>query len=138
MLIGDPIALFIAYSQDPPSTQVEGAVYTSGNGVYYGYHANTGWTMVSTILADEFLAGLTEVNEYAGAILALQKLLTMLNPVDYIQSFTAGGQSTSFASFADCLAWYDRRKQYIAEIARKLGTRTRAFRRPAPVGGVYD
>jgi hypothetical protein len=77
-------------------------------------------------------------NIYVSASLAVNALIARINPLDYITSGNAGGQTVSFPSLADVLAFFNAKKEAVGKIANLSGIMQQARRHPVPVGGVYD
>jgi hypothetical protein len=137
-LIGDPVATSINYADPLPPSALEGAVYTIGDGVYQIYRAGA-WKPVKVRMDDSEIEGLDSGGSvYAAALDAINILLLKINPLDYITSGNAGGQSVGFPSIADVLAFFNAKKAAIAAIAAKAGDVQRAGHCPVPVGGLFD
>jgi hypothetical protein len=137
-LIGDPIASSIHYADPLPGDALEGSVYTTGNGVYQFWRSGA-WKPVKIQMDDVEIERMdTSANVYVSASMAVNALIARINPLDYITSGNAGGQTVSFPSLADVLAFFNAKKEAIGEMASQSGNTQQARRHPVPVGGVYD
>jgi hypothetical protein len=141
-MIYDPLAKDIVYVEQLPSYPPPGVAFTLGDGEYRVRPGDT-WTILDTKFTD---AGLEDVLTMTGdpvraACLLIDRLVARIQPDDYITSGNAGGQSVSFPSLADMLAFYRGLKaNLLAEAAALAGTDTGRMitvARPA-VGGVWD
>jgi hypothetical protein len=141
-LIYDPQAKDLVYVEQLPSYPMPGVAFTLGDGRYRSRPGDT-WVDLETKFTD---AGIEDVLAMAGdpvraACLLIDRLIARINPEDYITSGNAGGQTVSFPSLADMLAFYRGLKaDLLAEAAALAGTDTGRFftvKRPA-VGGVWE
>jgi ribosomal protein S8 len=124
-LINDPDgaqSVGITYSAALPdvSTLAEGAIVTTGNGVYHQVKSGE-YVTLSVKFSD---AAIDSSGKSGG-------LTFCLKPEEYITSFSTGGQSTSFGSYTEYLTYFDRLQNAIAKIygvkspARYNGPRVR-------------
>jgi hypothetical protein len=141
-MIYDPQAKDIVYVDQLPSYPPPGVAFTLGDSVYRVRPGDT-WIILDTKFTD---AGIEDTIAMAGdpvraACLLIDRLVARIQPDNYIMSGNAGGQSVSFPTLADLLAFYRGLKaDLLAEAAAIAGTDTgRLFsvERPA-VGGVWE
>jgi hypothetical protein len=141
-MIYDPQAKDIVYVKQLPGYSPPGVAFTLGDGVYRVWAKDT-WIVLDTKFTD---AGIEDMLAVAGepiraACLLIDRLIARMQPDDYITSGNAGGQSVSFLSLADMLAFYRGIKEsLLAEAARLSGLGTGGFFRTKkrPVGGVLE
>jgi hypothetical protein len=137
-LIGDPIASSINYADPLPSDALNGAVYTTGNGVYQTWRYGA-WKPAKIQIDDIEIERMdASANIYVSASMAVNALIARINPLDYITSGNAGAQSVGFPSLADVLTFFNAKKTAIEKMAVQSGNVLQARRRDVPVGGVYD
>jgi hypothetical protein len=137
-LIGDPIASSINYADPLPSDALNGAVYTTGNGVYQAWRYGA-WKAVKLQIDDVKIEEVdTSANIYVSALAAVDALIARINPLDYITSGNAGAQSVSFPTIESVYASFNLKKAQIEKMAIQSGYVLQARRHPVPVGGVYD
>jgi hypothetical protein len=137
-LIGDPIASSINYADPLPSDALNGAVYTTGNGVYQAWRYGA-WKPVKLQIDDVEIERMDiGTNIYVSASMAVNALIARINPLDYITSGNTGAQSAGFPSLADVLSFFNAKKEAIGKMAVQSGNVLQARRRDVPVGGVYD
>jgi hypothetical protein len=137
VMIGDPIAASIVYSAELPAQALEGQVCTTGNGVYMRFE-NGAWAGAKLQLDDvaiTMLAGKGTV--FDRALRCVDALVARLNPLDYITGGSAGGQSVSFPSASDVLAFFKMKREAIASMGAASGNVRSVRVKPFPVGGVY-
>jgi hypothetical protein len=141
-MIYDPRAKDLVYVEQLPSYPPPGVAFTRGDGEYRVRPGGT-WAVLDTKFTD---AGIEDMIAVAGdpvraACLLIDRIIARVQPDDYITSGNAGGQSVSFPSLADLLAFYRGLKaDLLAEAAALAGTDTGllfSVERPA-VGGVWD
>lgn len=141
-MIYDPQAKDIVYVEQLPSYPLPGIAFTLGDGLYR-VRPGDAWITLDTKFTD---AGIEDALAMAGepvraACLLIDRLVARIQPEDYITSGNAGGQSVSFPSLADMLAFYRGLKaDLLAEAAALKGLDTGRFftvERPA-VGGVWE
>jgi hypothetical protein len=138
-MIYDPQAKDTVYVEQLPSYPPPGVAFTLGDGAYR-VRPGGAWTALDTKFTD---AGIEDVIAMAAgepvraACLLIDRLIARIQPDDYITSGNAGGQSVSFPSLADMLAFYRGLKADLsAEAAALNGTDTgRFFRTGRPAGG---
>jgi hypothetical protein len=136
-IIGDPICTSLIYADVLPESALEGQVYTSGDGVYYK-RENGAWVTCRLTLDDRAIDAFRGGSTWQQASRAIDLLLIRINPLDYITSGNAGGQSVSFPSLADVLAFFNARKAAISSWAVQAGDVQRVGCHPVAVGGVYE
>jgi hypothetical protein len=141
-MIYDPQAKDIMYVERLPSYAPDGVAFTLGDGAYQ-VKKNESWTALSTKFTDAGIRGM--VNEsgsvLGAACLLIDRLIARIQPDDYITSGNAGGQSVSFPSLADMLAFYRGLKEALREEAARIsGLGSGGFFRTKkrPVGGVLE
>jgi hypothetical protein len=142
-MIYDPAAKDILYVEAPPNTPPADVAFTTGDGNYM-IKAGGEWLTLPAKFTD---AGIEDVFALAGgspveaACLLVDRLIARIQPDDYLTSANAGGQTMSFPSLADMLAFYRGLKKDLQdEAARINGTDAGRFfrvKRPA-VGGVWE
>jgi hypothetical protein len=141
-MIYDPQANDLVYVETLPSDPPPGVAFTLGDGAYR-VRPEGDWITLTTKFTD---AGIEDVSAMAGepiraACMLIDRLIARIQPDDYITSGNAGGQSVSFPSLADMLAFYRGLKtDLLAEAAALAGLDTGRFfktERPA-VGGVWE
>ena len=84
----------LSYAPFLPERPADGTIWTVGDGVYL-LRKDGEWLTLPVLLSD------ATVVACATATAALVRIIASLNPRDYIVSFSTGGQSTSYPSFAD-------------------------------------
>jgi hypothetical protein len=138
----DPQAKDIVFVETLPLYPPDGVAFTLGDGTYRVW-CDEAWVSLPTKFTD---AGIEDIVALAGdplraACMLIDRLVARIQPDDYITSGNAGGQSVSFPSLADMLAFYRGLKaDLLAEAAVLEGNDTGRFMkfdRPA-VGGVYE
>jgi hypothetical protein len=141
-MIYDPQAKDIVYTERLPSDPPAGIAFTLGDG---SYRARPGeeWIILDTKFTD---AGIEDAVAMMGgpiraACMLINRLISRIQPDDYITGGNAGGQSVSFPSLESMTAFYRALKEDLLAEARVLeGTDTGRFiaaERPA-VGGVWE
>jgi hypothetical protein len=142
-MIYDPASKDIMYVEAMPNMPPAGVAFTTGNGNYMIKEGGE-WITLPTKFTD---AGIEDVFTLAGgspveaACLLIDRLIARIQPDDYLTSGNAGGQSMSFPSLADMLAFYRGIKKDLQDEAARINNtdagRFFQFRRPA-VGGVWE
>jgi hypothetical protein len=138
--IGDPVTRDFIYVTELPDEGPEKTAFTTGNGSYR-YYAGS-WKQYDVKFSDGYIRELVEGRgRYRAAVTLINNLIARIDPADYITSGNAGGQSVSFPSLADMLAYYNglrdalMREEAAANRADS-GLMLRTKRRP--VGGVLE
>jgi hypothetical protein len=138
--VGDPITLDFLYIDSLPDSGMEKTAYTTGNGSYW-YYAGT-WKKYGLQFSDAYIRQLVEARDkWSASLILIDNLIAQINPADYITSGSAGGQSVSFPSLADMLAYYKARKEAIQNMQRVTVNTNGggSYRcRPRAVGGEYN
>jgi hypothetical protein len=141
-MIYDPQAKDIVYVERLPAVPPAGIAFTTGDGVYRARPGDT-WIILNTKFTD---AGIEDVIAMAGepvraACLLIDRLVARIQPDDYITGGNAGGQSVSFPSLADMLAFYRGLKESLlkeAALISGLGSGGFFRTKKRPVGGVLE
>jgi hypothetical protein len=138
--IGDPVTLdFICVAVLPEDGPGKTA-FTTGDGVYWYYDGS--WKQYGLKFSDPYIRELVEEQgRLRAAMTLINNLIARIDPSDYITSGNAGGQSVSFPSLSDMLAYYNGlrdalMKEEAASNRMDSGLMLRTKRRP--VGGVME
>ncbi|MDR1398654.1 MAG: hypothetical protein LBJ41_01850 [Treponema sp.] len=123
----------IIYASPRPYSLITGAITTDGNGRYYRY-GHKRYHLMYPVLSDFTISSLPGKNVYQKAVAAIQRLIAMLNPSTYTTSFSTGGQSTSFPSFAEVMQYYKDLELSLSKLYSK-GKISWANPKSLPVGG---
>jgi hypothetical protein len=138
--IGDPITLDFIYVTELPENGPKKTAFTTGNGDYWYYDGK--WKQYDLKFGDGYIRELTEERgRHQAALTLITNLIARIDPADYITSGNVGGQSTSFPSLADMLAYYNGlRDALMQEEAAANGTNSGLMLRTKrrPVGGVLE
>jgi hypothetical protein len=139
-LIGDPVTLDFIYAGELPETAPGKTAFTAGDGVYRYYDGV--WKPYNLRFSDAYIRELAaERGAYPAARALVNNLIARIDPADYIASGNAGGQSVSFPSLGDMLAFYNGLRDALAKEEAEAGRMDsglmlRTKRRP--VGGVLE
>lgn len=96
-LIDDPVGAATAglsWASPLPSVPAEGTVWTAGDGIYFRISGGVR-AALPVLLSDAVVLAC------GSAPAALTRIIASINPRDYIVSFSTGGQSTAYPSFAE-------------------------------------
>jgi hypothetical protein len=135
-VIGDPAGSPLIFAAALPAAPIEGMVCTAGNGVYRRWRDGA-WETCPITLDDQAINGFRGGTVWERAKQAIALLLIRINPLDYITSGNAGGQSVSFPSLESVAAFFKTRQEAIDAQIIASGGANRVCVRPYPVGGVY-
>ena len=139
--IGDPVTSDFIIVESFPESALENVAYTTGNGEYK-YFDKIEWRIYRLKFSDIYVKTLSDNLGRIGASLRLiNNLIAQINPLDYITSGNAGGQSVSFLSLQDVLNYYNfLRDRLLEEQASKNGRNSGVMMetRRRPVGGVLE
>jgi hypothetical protein len=138
--IGDPVTRDFIYAAELPDEGPVQTAFTNGNGIYWYYDGK--WKQYNIKFSDAYIRELVdERGRRRAAIALIDNLIARIDPADYITSGNAGGQSVSFPSLGDMLAFYNGLrdalvKEEAAANRTDSGLMLRTKRRP--VGGVLE
>jgi hypothetical protein len=139
--IGDPATADFIYAETLPPAAPPNTAFTAGDGVYW-YFADGTWKRYFIRFSDLYIRQLIdERGRLRASVRLVDDLIARIDPLDYITSGNAGGQSVSFLTLADILAYYNAlRDRLLAEEADAEGMNSglmlKTVRRP--VGGVLE
>jgi hypothetical protein len=137
--IGDPIVNDFILTVELPDSGVKGTAYVLYDTAYngqYNYWDGTQWKQFDLKFSDAYIQMLLEKDTRLNtSIILINNLIARIDPTDYITSGNAGGQSVSFPSLADMLAFYEAlKKALLDEAAAEAGLNSSVFLKSKPVG----
>jgi hypothetical protein len=139
--IGDPITADFVCTDVLPATALENISYTTGDGEYK-FFDGVEWRAYTLKFSDGYIQGLVEgMGRLKAAIKLIDNLIARIDPMDYITSGNAGGQSVSFPSLGEVMAYYNALRDRLIEEEKAAagvnsGLMVHTVRRP--VGGVLE
>jgi hypothetical protein len=141
-MIYDPRAKDIVYVDRLPASSIPGVAFTLGDGMYQARPVDT-WITLDTKFTDSGIEDAMALtgNPFRAACLLIDRLIARIQPDDYITGGNAGGQSVSFPSLADMLAFYRGLKESLlkeASWASGMGSGGFFRTKKRPVGGVLE
>jgi hypothetical protein len=139
MLVGDPLASEIVFVETLPQAGYDsGEAWTTGGGIYFKWDCGA-WQRQKLFLSDVFIRDKTRnQTEYSAGIFLLDTILARINPLDYVLSRNAGGQSLSFPTLSEIRDFFAARKAALQAQAETTGKGVCFYKRPIPVGDVYE
>jgi len=138
--IGNPVAGDFTLVAELPETGLLNTAYTTGNGEYWFYDQE--WQKYPLKFGDAFIKLLVKQHgRIKASIKLIDNLIAQLDPLDYINSGNAGGQSMSFPSLNEVLEYYNALRNHLleeeaAEAGMNSGLMLQTKRRA--VGGVLE
>ena len=139
--IGDPITGDLVYVDDFPEEPLENTAYTTGDERYW-YFNQLGKQQYKIKHNDSYIRAMVEgLGRVKASIKLIDLLIAKIDPTDYITSGNAGGQSVSFLSLTDILAYYNALKDVLLEEeadAEGLNSGVMLSVVKRPVGGVQE
>jgi len=139
--IGFPVTADFVYVEKLPDNPHENTAYTTGDGDYK-YFDGVEWPSYALKLSDGYIIGLIEgMGRIKASLKLIDNLIAQIDPTDYITSGNAGGQSVSFPSLGEVLAYYETlRKRLLDQEAAELGLNSGRMLHTVkrPVGGVLE
>ena len=140
--IGDPVTSdFVIVEGDLPAEPLKNTAYTKGNGVYW-FHDGVDWREYTLKFGDAYIGALIDHHGLIkAAVRLIDNLIARIDPSDYITSGNAGGQSMSFPSLQDVLAYYNAlRDRLLEEEAEAAGMNSGLMLKTKKkmVGGVQE
>jgi hypothetical protein len=138
-MIYDPLANDLFFVTSLPDEPPEGAAFTRGDGVYWAYPGGE-WVKLPLKFSDAAVEDMLSMGGgvITAACLLIDRLTARIQPGDYITSGNAGGQSLSFPSLADMLAFYRGLKKDLLDEEARLNAGSFIITPRPPVGGVYE
>jgi len=116
--IGDPVTADFIFTDELPLTAPLNTAYTTGNGEYK-YFNEVEWRQYKLKFSDGYIMGLIEgLGRIKASIKLVDNLIAKIDPTDYLLSGNAGGQSVSFPSLGDVLAYYNALRDRLIEEER--------------------
>jgi len=139
--IGDPVTSDFICVGELPAAAPQNTAYTTGDGVYQ-FHDGIEWRLYCLKFSDSYIGQLIKTRgQHRAAIKLIDNLMARIDPADYITSGNAGGQSTSFPSLSEVMAYYNGlRDRLLEEEAEEAGMNSGLMMKtkPRPVGGVTE
>jgi hypothetical protein len=139
--IGDPVTADFIFVNELPQEAPQNNAYTTGDGEYK-FFDGVEWRLYTLKFSDGYIQGLVEgFGRIRASIKLIDNLMARIDPADYLTSGNAGGQSVSFPSLGEIMAYYGAlRVRLLEEEAAAAGMNSglmvRTKRRP--VGGVLE
>jgi len=116
--IGDPITADFVFTDELPENASTNTAYTTGNGEYK-YFNEVEWRQYKLKFSDGYIMGLIEgLGRIKASIKLVDNLIAKIDPTDYLTSGNAGGQSVSFPSLSEVLAYYNALRYRLIEEER--------------------
>ena len=141
--IGDPVSADFVYVETLPVTVTEKdtSAFTTGDGKYW-FDDGMEMQQYKLKFSDSYIFGLLKgMSRIKASIRLIDNLIASIDPTDYITSGNAGGQSVSFLSLQDILAFYNAlRDRLLEEEAEEEGMNSGLMlhTKRRPVGGVLE
>jgi hypothetical protein len=139
--IGDPVTADLVFTEELPLTALENTAYTTGNGEYK-YFDRVEWRLYSLKFSDDYIRGLVEgFGRIKASIKLIDNLMARINPADYLTSGNMGGQSVSFPSLGEVIAFYNALRDRLIEeekAAAGMNSGLMVQTKRRPVGGVLE
>jgi len=139
--IGDPVTGDFVYVEELPETAPQNEAHTTGNGEYQ-FFDGVEWRKYHLKFGDAYIRLLLEkYSRLSVSIQLIDKLIARIDPTDYITSGNAGGQSMSFPSLGEVMAYYTAlRDVLLEEEAKEAGMNSGLMleTKRRPVGGVIE
>jgi hypothetical protein len=139
--IGDPVTSDFILVDELPAEAQQNTAYTPGDGLYR-YFDGVEWRFYTLKFSDNYIGQLIKQRgRHRAAVKLIDNLIARIDPADYITSGNAGGQSMSFASLGEVIAYYNAlRDRLLEEEAEEAGTNSGLMlkTKPRPVGGVME
>ena len=121
-MIYDPLVNDIFFVETLPDNPPDGMAFTRGDGNYLQKQSGE-WERLPIKFTDagiEDMIAIAGDDPIAGAALLIDRLIARIQPEDYLTSGNAGGQSLSFPTLAELLAFYKGLKDSLKEEAAAL------------------
>jgi len=113
--IGDPVTADFVFVDELPETALPNTAYTTGNGEYK-YFDEVDWRQYKLKFSDGYIRGLVEgLGRLKASIKLVDNLIAKIDPTDYLVAGNAGGQSVSFPSLSEVLAYYNALRDRLIE-----------------------
>jgi hypothetical protein len=113
--IGDPVTADFVFVKKLPKTALQYSAHTTGNGAYKFYNG-VEWREYSLKFSDAYIRVLAGKHGKAkAAVKLMDNLIAQIDPADYLTSGNSGGQSMSFPSLSDVLAYYNALRDALLE-----------------------
>jgi hypothetical protein len=139
--IGDPVTSDFILVDELPAQAQQNIAYTIGDGLYR-YFDGVEWRFYTLKFSDNYIGQLIKQRgRHRAAVRLIDNLIARIDPADYITSGNAGGQSTSFPSLGEVIAYYNAlRDRLLEEEAEEAGTNSGLMLETVkrPVGGVTE
>jgi hypothetical protein len=139
--IGDPVTADFIFIDNLPDEALQNTAHTTGNGEYK-FFDGVEWRQYTLKFSDGYIQGLVEgFGRIKAAIKLIDNLMARIDPSDYLTSGNAGGQSVSFPSLSEVIAYYKAlRERLLEEEAAAAGINSGLMVRTKkrPVGGVLE
>jgi hypothetical protein len=139
--IGDPVTSDFILVDELPAQARQNTAYTAGDGLY-SYFDGVEWRFYTLKFSDNYIGQLIKQRGWhRAAVKLIDNLIARIDPADYITSGNAGGQSTSFSSLGEVIAYYNAlRDRLLEEEAEEAATNSGLMLTTVkrPVGGVTE
>jgi hypothetical protein len=139
--IGDPVTADFVFTEELPETALENTAHTTGSGEYK-FFDGVEWRPYALKFSDGYIQGLIEgLGRVKAAIKLIDNLIARIDPADYITSGNAGGQSVSFPSLGEVMAYYNALRDRLIEeekAAAGMNSGLMVQTKKRPVGGVLE
>jgi hypothetical protein len=113
--IGDPVTADFIFAKKLPKTAPQNTAHTTGNGAYR-FCDGVEWREYSLKFSDAYIRLLVEKKgRLKAAVKLINGLIARIDPADYLTSGNAGGQSMSFPSLSEVLAYYNALRDALLE-----------------------
>ena len=139
--IGDPVTSDFIVVDKLPDNPLKDTAYTLEDGMYQ-YHNGIDWQPYKLKFSDNYIEQLlSEHSRIRAAIKLIDNLIARIDPAYYLSAGNTGGQSMSFPSLAEVMAYYEGlRDKLLMEEAAEAGMDSGLMlnTKKKPVGGVTE